>query len=147
MIRRLFAAIAIIFAMLVMVMPTSAPASTAIERLMMPGPLSQAHVKEEEDCANCHKVLRKAAQSELCIACHKPIKADLENKKGFHGLNVVVSKSECYLCHSEHKGREFALIQFEPAAFNHAQGCHLRFLPQAGQEVPRGGFKLQCLPR
>jgi hypothetical protein len=43
-------------------------ASTAVEKLMMPGLLSDAHVKLEEDCANCHKVLQKAAHP----ACASP---------------------------------------------------------------------------
>jgi len=118
---RFFAAIFIVFGLLVAAMPSATYAATAIEKLMMPGPLSQAHIKQEEDCANCHKTLDKAGQTDLCVACHKPIKADLDNKKGFHGLNTAVAKSDCYLCHSEHKGRARELIQFEPAAFNHAE--------------------------
>jgi len=119
--RRLITALAMIFALLLAAVPMDSNAATAIEKLMMPGPLSQSHVKQEDDCANCHKVLLKAAQSDLCIDCHKPIKADVANKKGFHGLNAAVTKSDCYFCHSEHKGRAFQLIQFEPAAFNHAE--------------------------
>jgi Class III cytochrome C family len=81
-------------------------AANPIEKLMMPGQLTTAHEKFEDDCANCHKVLQKKAQSSLCIDCHKPIKADLAAKKGFHGRNELVAKSECYACHTEHMGRD-----------------------------------------
>ncbi len=97
-----------------------AMAATAIEKLMMPGLLSEAHAKLEENCANCHKVLQKAAQSSLCIGCHKDVQKDLETKSGFHGNDLTVAKSECYMCHVEHKGRDNKLIQFEPSIFNHA---------------------------
>jgi len=96
-------------------------ASTAVEKLMMPGLLSDAHAKLEEDCANCHKVLQKAAQSSLCISCHKDIQKDLDGKAGFHGHNVMVAKSECYACHVEHKGRENKMVQLESSTFNHAE--------------------------
>jgi hypothetical protein len=96
-------------------------AANPIEKLMMPGPLTTAHEKLEEDCSNCHQVLAKKAQSSLCISCHKPIKTDIETKKGFHGRNELVAKSECYACHTEHMGRDHKLIQLEKLLFNHAE--------------------------
>jgi hypothetical protein len=90
-----------------------------LQKLMMPGELSSAHAKLEEDCSNCHKLFEKKAQSDLCISCHKQIKSDLETKKGFHGRNVLVAKSECYSCHVEHQGRDHSIVQLEPIVFNH----------------------------
>jgi Cytochrome c7 and related cytochrome c len=118
---RHFAAIRFLVALMFLGIATSAFSSTAVEKLMMPGELSSAHAKLEEDCANCHKVLEKKAQSNLCLACHKEINADVTNKSGFHGHNLVVSKSECYACHAEHLGRDRKIIQLEPAIFNHAE--------------------------
>ncbi|MDE2382992.1 MAG: cytochrome C [Alphaproteobacteria bacterium] len=109
-----------------------AAASTAVEKLMMPGQLSQAHAKLEEDCANCHKVLQKAAQSSLCISCHKDVQKDLDAKTGFHGRDVIVAKSECYACHVEHKGRDNPEIQFEPSTFNHGE---TRFALEGGHSL------------
>ena len=97
-----------------------AGASSVLDKLMMPGELSAAHMKLEEDCSSCHKVMQKAAQSSLCISCHKDVQRDLDKKSGFHGRDLVVANSECYLCHVEHKGRDNKLIQFEPQLFNHA---------------------------
>ena len=119
--RSLFAAIIGMTFALLLIASNGAFAATTIEKLMMPAPLSQAHEKQEQDCANCHKVLQKAAQSSLCIGCHKDVAGDLEKKSGFHGKNVMVSKSECYMCHSEHKGRDQQLIQFEQSIFDHSE--------------------------
>jgi hypothetical protein len=95
-------------------------ADNALEKLMMPGELSNAHAKLEVNCENCHKLLVKQAQSNLCISCHKEVKADVEGKKGFHGKNTLVAKSECFACHVEHKGRDHSVVQLEPVLFNHA---------------------------
>jgi hypothetical protein len=115
-----FAVIKIAAILLFAFMVTASFGANPIEKLMMPGELSSAHAKLEDDCANCHKLLVKEAQSDLCISCHKQIKADVDAKKGFHGRNKLVSKSECYACHVEHKGRDHSIIQFEPIIFNHA---------------------------
>jgi Doubled CXXCH motif (Paired_CXXCH_1) len=95
--------------------------ANVLEKMMMPGELSSAHLKFEEDCANCHKTLEKEAQSELCVDCHKPIGKDLAEKRGFHGKDVLVEKSECFTCHVEHRGRDAKLIQLQPLLFDHRQ--------------------------
>ena len=117
---RIAAILVLVFGLLALGVGTSFGAN-AIDKLMMPGELSTAHIKLEEDCANCHKVLQKAAQSSLCISCHKDVQRDLDQKAGFHGRDLIVAKSECYMCHVEHKGRDNKLIQFEPQTFNHAE--------------------------
>ena len=96
-------------------------AANPLEKLMMPGELSSAHAKFEVDCTNCHKLLAKKAQSNLCISCHTEIKSDLDKKSGFHGRNKIVAKSECYACHVEHQGRSVSIVQLEPAIFNHTE--------------------------
>ena len=98
-----------------------AEAANFIEKMMMPGQLSAAHAKFEEDCANCHKTLNKEAQSGLCADCHKPIRQDIELGRGFHGKNLVVRKSECFSCHVEHKGRERNITALQPLLFKHDQ--------------------------
>jgi hypothetical protein len=94
-------------------------AANVIEKLMMPGELSQPHAKFEENCENCHKVLVKEAQSGLCIDCHKETKQDAALKRGFHGKDPIVNKSECFSCHVEHKGRDGQIVRLEPLLFNH----------------------------
>lgn len=100
----------------------SSPASAAnvLEKMMMPGELSAAHKKFEEDCVNCHETLNKEAQSNLCADCHKPIKQDLATSRGFHGKDVMVRKSECFTCHVEHRGRDRNIVKLEPLLFDHA---------------------------
>ena len=119
--RSLFAAVTGMILALLLFASDGAFASTAVEKLMMPGQLSHAHEKLVEDCGNCHKVLQKSAQSSLCISCHKDVQGDVDKKAGFHGRNLMVAKSECYMCHAEHKGADNQLIQFEKSVFNHAE--------------------------
>jgi Cytochrome c7 and related cytochrome c len=101
------------------VLSTSCFSANVLEKLMMPGPLSSAHAKLEESCSNCHKFIARNAQSELCASCHKQIRTDVETKSGFHGKNLIVAKSECFACHSEHQGRDHNLIQLDTLIFNH----------------------------
>ncbi len=97
------------------------PASAAnmLEKLMMPGELSQAHAKLEENCSNCHETMNEKAQSGLCMDCHKPIKQDFAGNRGYHGKDPVVRKSECVSCHVEHKGRERNIVPLQPLMFQH----------------------------
>jgi hypothetical protein len=112
--------VAIFFtAMLFVFFAPAVDAANVIEKLMMPGELSQAHAKFEENCQNCHKVLVKEAQSGLCLDCHKETKQDVALKRGFHGKDSIVDKSECFSCHVEHKGRDWKIVTLEPLLFNH----------------------------
>jgi Cytochrome c7 and related cytochrome c len=111
----------LLFAVLASLGATSSGMSAnPLQKLMMPGELSNAHAKLEEECSNCHKLLVKKAQSDLCLSCHKQIKSDVDAKSGFHGKNPIVAKSECYGCHVEHKGRDHSIVQLEPIIFDHA---------------------------
>ena len=117
--RRFIVQVSIMLVVLATFFASSAGATNDIRKLMMPGPLSNAHAKLEDDCANCHIVLKKEAQSNLCLSCHKDIQQDVNAKNHFHGRNVVVAKSECYACHTEHAGRDHELIQLEQIIFDH----------------------------
>ena len=39
------------------------------ETLLMPGKLSNAHAKYEEDCSDCHDRTDRSRQTPLCLAC------------------------------------------------------------------------------
>lgn len=93
---------------------------SVIERLITPGPLSTAHAKLEANCASCHVSFSKAAQSDKCLACHKPIGADIVRSQGFHGHYGPARTGDCKSCHTEHKGRGFAIAAFDKGRFNHA---------------------------
>ena len=38
-----------------------------VETLLMPGKVTRAHEKQEQDCANCHDRSNVRTQSSLCI--------------------------------------------------------------------------------
>jgi hypothetical protein len=98
---------------------TAALAQNSVERLLMPGELSKAHAKFEDNCSSCHRALSKQAQTQLCLDCHKPIAVDIAEKKGFHGKRPGIAQAECRTCHTEHKGRGFDIVQLDRETFDH----------------------------
>ena len=115
-------------------------AQGTFEKLLMPGPLSSAHAKFEENCQNCHKPFSKGAQDVLCLACHKEIAADRAASSGFHGKSKLLTDVTCSHCHGEHEGRQADIVQIDNEIFDHnttdypllgahkqveCNGCHL----------------------
>jgi hypothetical protein len=100
---------------------TPALSQGTIERLLMPGEVIHGHAKLQEDCSNCHKSFSKAAQTQLCLDCHKDIAADVRAKTRFHGKSPAVGNSECRQCHADHKGRDADIVQLQRAVFDHTQ--------------------------
>ena len=97
----------------------AAPAAAQnLERAIMPGELTQAHAKLEENCGNCHVRFDRSRQTELCLDCHKEVAADVRAKAGFHGR---LKERQCNLCHTEHKGREAKIVVLDEATFDHRQ--------------------------
>lgn len=97
----------------------SATPQSAIERLVAPGKLSNAHIEQEKDCASCHESFNKKAQSGLCADCHKEIRADISGRTGFHGKFPDVAGAECKSCHTEHIGRGADILGLVPEKFDH----------------------------
>lgn len=92
-------------------------AATGLERLVMPGEVSQAHAKTEGDCDTCHVSFDKDAQPRACLACHEPVADDIDAHRGFHGRQT---EAQCRVCHTEHKGRAASIIVFDRERFDHA---------------------------
>jgi Cytochrome c7 and related cytochrome c/Cytochrome c3 len=117
-----------------------------IEKLLMPGKVSQAHVKQEEDCASCHDRADKSRQRALCLACHKDVAVDVQGNRGLHGRLPNIATGECKGCHSEHLGREGDIVKFSLAAFDHQatdfalEGAH-RSLACEACHRPRTKFR------
>lgn len=82
---------------------------------VMPGKVSRVHEKYEGECLDCHTISEKVFLDK-CLACHKEVKKDLEQKAGFHG---TTDTSRCETCHTEHKGREANLVNFDSGKFDH----------------------------
>ena len=95
-------------------------AQNPFERLIMPGPLIKGHAKLEAECSNCHKLMSKEAQDQLCQDCHKPIAADRASGRGYHGKSKEVGAHACRHCHSDHKGRDADIVRLDLDMFDHA---------------------------
>ena len=89
------------------------------ETLLMPGKLSDAHAKYEEDCSNCHDRTDRSRQTPLCLACHKEVAADIGARRGFHGRLAGIESAQCKACHSEHLGRAGDIIKLSREQFDH----------------------------
>ena len=83
----------------------------------MPGPVIQGHADLEAACQNCHIRFDRAAQSNLCLDCHKPVAADVRAGTGYHGR---LKQRECRSCHTDHKGRGAKIVHLDEAKFDHA---------------------------
>lgn len=106
----------------------------AIETLVMPGQVIEGHAKYESECSNCHKVFSKHGQDDLCLDCHKKIRADVQAGKGFHGRKAFSKDANCKSCHTEHKGRDADIIKLDTLTFNHNDtDFRLRFSHQTAQ--------------
>jgi hypothetical protein len=86
---------------------------------LSPGELSKAHAHLEglTNCTKCH-VLGEKETTAKCLDCHTEIKELQTREKGYHS-SVEVKGGKCADCHSEHFGRDFSIINFEPEKFNH----------------------------
>jgi hypothetical protein len=100
-----------------------------IEALIMPGPVSASHADLESKCSSCHRPFDGSAQRRLCIDCHKDVRADVIEKRGFHGRHARTAAAvadadppydvECRQCHSEHRGRDADIVGLDADLFNH----------------------------
>jgi len=93
--------------------------SMLAEAQISPGDLASAHADLEGilNCTVCHK-LGEDVSNEKCLDCHQELKIRIDQKKGYHVSSEVSSKS-CVTCHSDHNGRDFEMIRFDEADFNH----------------------------
>ncbi|MEW5798933.1 MAG: cytochrome C [Bacteroidota bacterium] len=84
-----------------------------------PGELSNAHKNLEgiDNCTKCHTI-GKSLSNDNCLNCHGEIRSRIQSKKGYH---ATVATKQCVDCHKEHHGRNFSIIHFNKAAFDHAQ--------------------------
>ena len=106
---------------LVFLLISPASAQNSLEKLLMPGPLSSAHAKFEENCNNCHLAFSKKSQDKLCLGCHKPIQADRTASTGFHGRSPLMTGQNCNNCHTEHQGRDASIVWLGKDTFDHGQ--------------------------
>lgn len=108
-----------ITAVLTIIFMMRLPHKEGIESLVMPGPLTTAHARYENQCAQCHSNFDKENQNSLCLNCHKEVMEDLNAHQGFHGRSGLIHEKQCRECHTEHKGRDFDIVRFETEIFDH----------------------------
>ncbi len=127
----------------------SGPASgSVLEKLLMPGQVTAAHAKFENDCNQCHSPTDRHQQSNLCLACHKEIKADIDARRGFHGSSVK-KMTGCPSCHSDHKGRKADIVGFDRESFDHMLSGYAltgRHTTVACNACHSAGSKLRAAP-
>jgi len=109
----------LILALVLGLFPTQRAEAVNPETLLMPGKLSAAHEKYEEQCSLCHDRSDRNRQTQLCLDCHKEIAADLRAQQGFHGRLSGIERSQCRACHSEHLGRQAHIMRLSPEQFDH----------------------------
>lgn len=96
-----------------------------------PGELSAAHQKiaGSSYIGNCKKCHAPEGLTKGCLSCHSEIAGQLNDRRGYHGRVLGDKAANCASCHSEHNGREFALINkvswggADPAAYAHAHAA------------------------
>jgi len=100
-----------------------------------PGDLTKAHAQFEglSNCTKCH-VLGEQIYNSKCLDCHTEINDLIQKGKGYHSSSEVSGKN-CWSCHSEHNGRNFRIVNFNPDGFNHNK---------AGFELTGSHKKLEC---
>jgi len=100
-----------------------------LESVLSPGKVIQGHAKYEDDCRSCHLPFDRAAQDRLCMDCHKDVGQDVRDKQGMHGR---IKPQACRTCHTEHRGRDARIAEFEKSTFDHTQtdyalrGAHVK---------------------
>lgn len=93
--------------------------TSTLDAQISPGDLTFAHAKFEgiSNCTKCH-VLGKQVQNSKCLDCHTEINQLISSGQGYHSSSDVKNKN-CSSCHSEHHGRDFKIINFNPNSFDH----------------------------
>ncbi|MBZ5496738.1 MAG: hypothetical protein LAP85_10065 [Acidobacteriia bacterium] len=88
---------------------------------LSPGVLSQAHSSLDgaAHCIDCHEIGQRSLVFK-CLDCHREIRQRLDEGRGLHSTLVGQERSglACIKCHSEHNGRNFGVIHWDPPQRN-----------------------------
>ena len=109
-------------------------AAPAGAQLLSPGELSVDHAELEglSNCTQCHTFGEKVPDGK-CLDCHTALAERLDAGKGYHATFA----QPCVECHSDHRGRDFPLVRWEPEEFDHQlagyalEGAHAEIECQA----------------
>ena len=95
--------------------------AASLETLLMPGKVTTVHAKIEAECGQCHDRANRPNQLNLCLDCHKPIAADIRDRRGLHGRRDNAADTQCSACHTEHLGRDGQIVNLMPQQFDHTR--------------------------
>jgi hypothetical protein len=86
----------------------------AAAQFFSPGPLARPHARLEGlgNCAKCHEQ-QKGLAARLCLDCHTEVAARVSKSAGFHGRLPEARRQECQGCHPDHRGLDFAMVDWE----------------------------------
>lgn len=95
--------------------------TSSLTAQISPGDLAEVHSHLEgiSNCTKCHTLGAKVT-NEKCLECHQEVKSRLMLKKGYH-FSPKIRGKECVSCHSDHHGRKFEIVRFNPDKFDHNQ--------------------------
>lgn len=106
-------------AMLLGILLTATSGQTqTLESVLSPGLLIKSHAKVEHECNACHVRFNPKGQDALCQECHKEVRQDVAQRTGHHGR---LKPAACRSCHTDHRGREAKVSEFDRKAFDHRQ--------------------------
>ncbi|MEZ5973911.1 MAG: cytochrome c3 family protein [Planctomycetota bacterium] len=79
-----------------------------------PGGLSEVHARIEDlagaaGCDSCHGD-SETSRASACLECHDVIAGDIAQQAGLHGTFEKNVRQACNLCHSEHHGANFSMV-------------------------------------
>lgn len=83
-------------------------------RRTAPGDLAAVHQREDDlssrsGCAQCHGD-GDVRMVDACIECHADVGSDIDVGRGLHGSLEQNLAQQCAVCHSEHHGTEFPVV-------------------------------------
>lgn len=112
----------LLLSLLLLMLGAASPArADLLETLLMPGELIEGHAEYETDCDQCHESFSKKSQRHLCLDCHEAVAADITAHTGYHGQLANADTVTCHTCHTDHKGRDADIVQFNASSFDHTQ--------------------------
>ncbi len=84
-----------------------------------PGDLTEAHASLEgsHNCARCHSPGEPMGDAK-CLGCHSVVAELVRADRGYHASSEAKNR-RCLECHSEHHGRGFQIVHFNPEEFDH----------------------------
>ena len=76
-----------------------------------PGTLAAAHasLNGAGKCADCHGGFF-GEMTDSCLECHEPIAKQMKARSGLHGIMEPETARRCAVCHSDHHGPDFAMV-------------------------------------